>query len=270
MAISQGIALDAFKVKAKGAIAFLKRKGFRLSWRHEEVWREAHAQVFTVAKVMKLDLLQDILNSLIAAQDQGIPFAAWQNDLEPILKQKGWWGQVPDPDDPTKTIQLGSPQRMKTIFETNIQQSYSAGKWQKFERMKATRPYVRYTAIRDGATRPAHRALHNKVFRIDDPALKVIAPKNGYNCRCDLVSVSASELERDGLNVEPPPELIERDVLISKATGELRKVQGARLANGQDFYPDAGFDFNPGETNWNPSLEGYDADLVKAYKKAKR
>ncbi|STE62655.1 putative head morphogenesis protein of bacteriophage [Escherichia coli] len=44
----------------KRAINYLKSKGYQITWDWEEMWQEAHARAFTVAKVTRLDILEDI------------------------------------------------------------------------------------------------------------------------------------------------------------------------------------------------------------------
>ncbi|MGK3503292.1 hypothetical protein ACSLO3_27735, partial [Escherichia coli] len=41
------------------AINYLKSKGYQITWDWEEMWQEAHARAFTVAKVTRLDILED-------------------------------------------------------------------------------------------------------------------------------------------------------------------------------------------------------------------
>ena len=48
----------------KQAVAYLQRKGFAFSWDWEELWQDAQAQAFTVAKVTRLDILQDIRDAV--------------------------------------------------------------------------------------------------------------------------------------------------------------------------------------------------------------
>ena len=48
----------------KRAINYLKSKGYQITWDWEEMWQEAHARAFTVAKVTRLDILEDIRGAL--------------------------------------------------------------------------------------------------------------------------------------------------------------------------------------------------------------
>ncbi|HHE6433044.1 TPA: phage head morphogenesis protein, partial [Escherichia coli] len=116
----------------KRAVSYLKSKGYQITWDWEEMWQEAHARAFTVAKVTRLDILEDIRGALQQAVDEGKTDRWFRQELEPALKRKGWWGPR-DTTDPVTgepvTIQQGSPWRLDTIFRTNMSVLYSAGRW---------------------------------------------------------------------------------------------------------------------------------------------
>ena len=116
----------------KRAISYLKSKGYSFTWDWEEMWQDAHARAFTVAKVTRLDILEDIRSALQQALDEGKTDRWFRQQLEPELQRKGWWGPR-DTTDPVTgepvTIQQGSPWRLDTIFRTNMSVLYSAGRW---------------------------------------------------------------------------------------------------------------------------------------------
>ena len=87
--MSAPIKLD-FKKAPEQNIDYLKTKGLSLSFDYYELQKEAHNKAFTVAKIMKLDVLADIQNSLIKAMNEGQSFKKWKNELTPLLQQKGW------------------------------------------------------------------------------------------------------------------------------------------------------------------------------------
>ncbi len=173
-----------FGLPPEEAIAFLRRKGYAISWDWRGVWQEMQARAFTVAKAMRLDILQDIRASVDRAIAEGETFATFQRRLAPILKAKGWWGRqfVVDPDGTARVAQLGSPWRLRTIYETNLQTAYMAGRYAAFKANESDRPYWMYVAVMDGRTRPAHAALNGRIFRSDDAFWRHFYPPNGYNC----------------------------------------------------------------------------------------
>lgn len=44
--------------------------------------------------------------------------------------------------------------------------------------------------------------MHGRIFRHDHPVWRTWYPANGFNCRCQVVTVSAREMEREGWTVE--------------------------------------------------------------------
>jgi SPP1 gp7 family putative phage head morphogenesis protein len=93
--------------------------------------------------------------------------------------------------------------RVKNIFENNIAAAYQAGKWEQYQRVKEERPYLQYVAIRDNRTRPDHAMIDGTVRPIDDSFWQFYYPPNGYRCRCTTISLSAYQMEREGLEVTP-------------------------------------------------------------------
>jgi uncharacterized protein with gpF-like domain len=140
------------------------------SW--EELFGEEHADQMTVAKSAGFDILKDIDEAMAKALSEGRTLRQFSNELIPVLQAKGWWGRqkVYDPlRDTVSVVTLGSPKRLKTIFETNLRVSYAAGHWSGFERNKSARPFLRYVCVLDDRTRPLHRARHNLVLPVDHP-----------------------------------------------------------------------------------------------------
>ena len=73
----------------KKAIEWLKTKKMTAE-NYRNLTESEIAKVYTIAKMTDLDMLQDIKSSLIAAAEQGKPFAAWKKDLLQHLANKGW------------------------------------------------------------------------------------------------------------------------------------------------------------------------------------
>lgn len=99
-----------------------------------------------------------------------------------------------------------SEMQAETILRTNIFSAYSAGRYSDVQASKKTRPYLRYSAVEDERTRPSHLAIHGKIYPVDDPFWSVNFPPNGYNCRCDVISLSERQVQKSGLKVETTPQ----------------------------------------------------------------
>ena len=252
------------KLPPQEAISYFRNKGYNITWDWKESLAEANAKAFTVAKATKLEVLRAIRDETDKAISEGIAFHTYKKELQPKLQKLGWWGKrvKEAPDGTAELVQLGSVNRLKTIFRTNLNTAYSAGRY-KQQRALATqrispRPYWQYLAVLDTRTRPAHRKLHGKVFRFDDPFWDTFYPPNGWNCRCRVRTLTERQLKSRSLKVEQGKENLEtftQEVGVDGYTGEVLTQQAVRYrgkdALGQEFVeaPDVSFGYNPG-TAW--------------------
>ncbi|VYS90047.1 Phage Mu protein F like protein [Campylobacter ureolyticus] len=190
--------IDFFK-KPDELVARLKAKNPEAHFDYDEIKHDAHKRVFTIAKMMNLDLLKDMQNSLTKAFHNGVTFDEWKKDIIPHLKKSGWWGEI-EVDDPKsgkpKKVFVGA-RRLKRIFDTNLRTSYAGAKKQSLD--ESSLEYYRYTAVLDSRTRPTHRAMHGIILPKDHPFWKNNFPPNGWGCRCTVRGYSKKQLERKGL-----------------------------------------------------------------------
>lgn len=215
--------IDLQPVEPEEAIEYFKRRGFAISFDWRDVWQEEHARAFTVAKVASLDVLTDIQVALSGAIKEGLTPRQFAKELEPVLRRKGWWGkgEVVDPKTgEITTAQLGSPARLRTIFDTNLHQAMAAGRWERIERLKEQRPFLRYVTIDDSRRREQHADWHGTVLPVGDPWWDTHYPMNGWGCRCYVVQLSAAEVKRRGYKVSKPPKVKTRKVR-NRKTGEV-------------------------------------------------
>lgn len=245
-----------FGMQPAAAIEYLERKGFAITWNWHDVDAATHARAFTVARAARLDVLQDIRDALTENLQKGQTLQDFQRNLQPTLEAKGWWGRqiIVAPDGGAEVAQLGSPRRLATIYQTNAQSAYMAGRYAAAYEARETHPYWMYVAVMDSVTRPSHAALHGKVYRWDDPIWQHIMPPNGYNCRCRMVALSAEAVKRRGLTVESSQgktHQVTVETGVDKRTGEIREQTVTALdttdRSGRkiQFRPDAGFDGSP-------------------------
>lgn len=225
------------------AVAYFKAKGRtpHPSFAWQDVWQHQHATAFTVAKSAGYDILGDIHAAVLKAMAEGKTFAQFQKELTPILQDKGWWGRKTMVDPATGAVvkaQLGSPRRLRTIFDVNMRTSYAAGRWNQIERVKARRPYLRYEAVLDRRTRDAHKRWHGTTLPVDDDWWKTHAPPNGWKCRCTIVQLSKAEAdELDGPSPGAPKDGPPKPYL-NPRTGETVMVPPGI---------DPGWAYNPGQ-----------------------
>jgi len=230
------IGVSAMDLTPVDAIAFFERKKLKITWDWREQLTMNHRQAWTVAKATRMDVLKDIRESLLTAQKNGIPFAEFKKELKPILQSKGWWGKKTISG---KTVQLGSPNRLGIIYDTNMQSAFNAGRWKSFEENSDNRPYLQYIAIEDAVTRPAHRRLNGTIKPINSTFWDTYYPPNGYRCRCRTRALTLKQAIQRG---------------ISKGTPKLK---------GKTVKPDPGFNSNPAKDPWQPKKSDYPADIWK-------
>lgn len=193
----------------KEALTYFTDKKLQPSFDYRDVWREEHAHAFTVAKMTQVDLLGDVRDSLAQAIEEGQTFAQWSAQLTPKLQQAGWWG-VKEARDPItgelKTVQLGSPRRLKTIYRSNMRTARAAGQWERIERDKKARPYLLYRLGPSENHRPEHASWDGLLLPVDDPFWTSHYPPNGWGCKCHIRQVSQREYDRyqkDGIPTGP-------------------------------------------------------------------
>lgn len=246
------------------ALAYFRGKGFRLGWDWRDTWQAQHAGAFTVAKATSLDILVMIRAELDKALAQGRTFEAFRADLQPLLEREGWWGRKAaiDPDTGQRDIvQLGSPRRLRTIYDVNVRMAMAAGKWARIEAVAPARPYLRYVAVMDERTRHDHRQWHGTILRWDDPWWREHYPPNGWNCRCTVMQLSERDLARNGWKVSPSPK-VSREPWVNKRTGATVDVPAGI---------DPGFAYNVGRAGLvaagnrlRDKLDAAPADLAQA------
>ena len=260
------ILLDAFEKKPAEAIAFLQAKGNTFSWNWFEVLKEAHSRSFTVAKVMKADLLQDIRVMVNKALEEGITFQQFKKELAPRLQKKGWWGKREIVDTETglvTDVQLGSVRRLKTIYQTNLQTSYMAGRYKQQAAVAESRPYWQYISVIDGQTTDRCRSLHLRVFRYDDPIWNYLYPPNHWGCRARVRTLNDRQLGQYDFKVDSSEgRLITRNFTIGKDDAKRTvPVTGFKLADDSVYWPNPGWDYNPGTKGFDVDLKKYDNDI---------
>lgn len=256
--------LYAIGLSPEQAIEYFKSKGFAYSWDWQDLWQAAQSQAFTVAKAMRMDVLQTIRDEVQAALDEGRTFAEFKKGLEPKLKEMGWWGksEIVDADGVVSSVQLGSPYRLKTIYRTNMQTSMMAGRYREMIDSMDVAPYGQYVSVLDGKTRPAHRALNGLVFRLDDPFWNTHWPPNDWNCRCRVRQLTQRDVDRKRLSVATGDGNLTTETIMSGGK-EVDVTVYTDPRTGNKMAPGAGWNYNPGAVAWQPDPARYDANIAR-------
>jgi len=215
-----------FKQKPEDALKYFRAKGLSAQYSHLDNTPADHSRDFMVSKMMDLDLLSDVRNAVDDALNHGLAFDDFRKHLTEVLQEKGWWGKQEMADPLTgnsREVQLGSPRRLKTIFDVNLSTAYAAGYWKKIVDNADYAPYLMYDAVDDDRTRPLHHSWDNKILRFDHPWWQTHYPPNGWLCRCSVIALNKDDLEEMGREVDPDP-VIETREWTNPRTGSVEKI----------------------------------------------
>ena len=208
------------------AIAFFRQKGYKIGFDHRDVWQQEHQAAFTVAKAMQFDLLREIRAHVDDAIANGTAFETFKANLQPELVKRGWWGRamMADPaDGQVKDVQLGSPRRLKVIYDTNLRTAHSEGQWERIQAAKDSLPFLMYDHTPSAHERKEHAAWDGMVLPVDDPWLLAHMPVRAWGCKCRVVQLGQRQLDRQGLAVGTAPEERYTDYT-NKRTGETQRI----------------------------------------------
>lgn len=267
-------------LEPKAAIEYLHQKKLLASKVFKkELYDSALARATTISKLTDLDITRDIYGSMEKARREGKSFNEWKKTLVGDLERKGWvYGHDKAISrgidgkllaDPKTGEHFGTPRRLNTIYRTNMQQAYSAARYQRYMDNVDNRPYWQYSAVGDKRTRPAHQALNGKIYRYDDPFWATFYPPNGFNCRCTVIALSERDLKRKGIEqVGSSEALLVKAKRPKDKLGNQEETIGFKLPDGTVRVADKGFDYNVGRLSYKPNLDLYPEKLAHQFAKA--
>ncbi len=217
-------------------IAFFRRKRNIVTESWLDVWESEHDQGFMVAGANRDELVADFATAIRKAIDDGVTLEQFRRDFDRIVATHGW------------DYNGGRNWRSRVIYETNLRQSYNAGRWHQLQALKKTRPWWRYRHSDAVETpRPLHQAWDGMVLHCEDPWWQWFFPANGWGCQCYVEALNDRDLARlgkDGPDTAPAIEFEQRMV------GQ-RSPGGPFLVE-TPVGVDPGFGYAPGR-----SLEGW-------------
>jgi SPP1 gp7 family putative phage head morphogenesis protein len=235
------------------AINYFKNKIQLPSSGYADVVGEQHSHGFMVAGASHDALVEDFYNAIQQGMKEGAGYPAFKARFDEIAAKHDW------------AYNGSSGTRSKIIYETNISQSYNAGKYKQMWGIRDLRPHWQYIHNDSPHPRAAHQQLHGKIYAADDPFWNFYFPKNGWGCKCGIRSLSQVEAERTPqwvasgqktADVAPPVEFEDKVIGITGSNPRtVRTPVGC----------DPGFGYNPGkawlEPHTVPPLQGYEAVL---------
>lgn len=244
----------AATLEPKLCVDYFRSKGYEVTWNWQDASQELHARAFTVAKAVRLDVLETIRTEQDRALAEGLTEREFKKTLKPRLQKAGWWGKqiIADSDGNAKEITLGTVPRLGNIYRTNLATCYQTGRYTQQLASVDTHPYWQYIAIQDGNTRGSHAAMHGRVFRWDDPIWETLYPPNDWGCRCRVRALTAAQVKALGLKVESSTGRLSTKVVdngLDEFTGEIYQADVTTYSDGKTrMTTGAGWSGNVGRT----------------------
>lgn len=208
-------------------IDFFRRKVNVPTQAWTDVYAAGHEHSFMVAGA-RGEVLTDLRGAVDRFIREGRTLADFRRDFDAVVARTGW------------AYNGGRNWRTRIIYETNLRQSYNAGREAQIEQVKATRPYGLYRHGGSAEPRQQHLAWDGIVLPLDDPWWNTHSPQNGWGCSCKKFTLSARDVERLGLTVRDQAPAIEWEEKIVGGRGPTpRRV---KVPKGID----PGFEYRPG------------------------
>jgi len=243
----------ALNLPPEGALRYFDSLNLPLPANASEAVAQAATKARSIAGIYQQEIVADLLNSLRQSAADGTPFATWRKNAMVMLRERGLaLDKAGDMVQQSTGEVVGTGltrHRLQTIFQTQMTNARMASLWQKLQENKDARPYLQYSAINDARTRPAHRALDNVVYPIDDPFWDYFYPPNGFRCRCHVIALAPRDVARAGLTVSHSSPEQFSEMVITNRKGQSHTRTRITLADGRSFTPDKGFDNNVGKNH---------------------
>jgi len=169
-------------------LKLLKRKPVVSSRQDKALNAKWKGRMFSVAGYDNLKTIGKAHDFLVQAYDEGLSFEDFRIRTNAVFRNEG----------------LAAPDRfhLRTVFETNMQSAYMAGRVRQMLENVDERPYWRILTAGDDRVRPAHRALHGKIFHYQEILDRGLIPPFDYNCRCTIQALTPGQIQQMGLKVE--------------------------------------------------------------------
>ncbi len=180
---------DFTKMPFAQAVKFFKGLNVLDRASFERATAAIKARSFTVAGIMRDQMLRTLQNELVLAIQAGDDLRRFKDRIAPRLKQAGFTAQVGKLKSGAQALNAS---HVETVFRTNVLNTYNTGRYvhQNSPTVLAAFPVWEFRAIRPSnpQDRQTHFAANGKMLMANDPFWKTAYPPYGYNCRCRVVA----------------------------------------------------------------------------------
>ena len=184
----------------KEQIEFFRRKINIPTNSYADIYNNEHDYAFVVAGANRNALLNDFRAAIDKAISQGTTLDEFRQDFAEIVEKHGW------------SYNGSFNWRSRVIYETNLNSSYQAGRYQQLRDAKF--PYLEYLHS-DYVEHPRelHESWNHLVLNFNDPWWDSHFPPNGYGCQCRVRGRTKGDLKRmgkDGPDAAPTINWVDR------------------------------------------------------------
>ena len=184
----------------KEQIEFFRRKINIPTNSYADIYNNEHDYAFVVAGANRNALLNDFRAAIDKAISQGTTLEEFRKDFAEIVEKHGW------------SYNGSFNWRSRVIYETNLNSSYQAGRYQQLRDAKF--PYMEYLHS-DYVEHPRelHQSWNHLVLNFNDPWWDSHFPPNGYGCQCRVRGRTKGDLKRmgkDGPDTAPTINWVDR------------------------------------------------------------
>ncbi len=206
---------DWVELEFQEAIDFLLAKRPTPKSVFDEMTVQEQQKAFTASRVLKLEVLQDMLEQIQEAVASG-------RDLPEFVASFQDSGLT--------------DAHLETIYRTNVEAAYGRGSWDLLTDSDIASAIWgwRYHTVGDERVREAHRVMDGLEFKMGEGT--AFYPPWGFNCRCSSEAITELEAREGGLQTSAIPD---------EAAQELAETDFASPALGVPFKPDLG-GYDPG------------------------
>lgn len=205
---------------------FFKKKLNLPSERWDDIAKSGHDKSFMITGAQSADFLKDMNSALVKAMDKGTGLKQFQKDFEKAVRDSGWTGWTGE------GTQAGTAWRAKVIYQTNMTQSYNAGRLAQMldpDSLKVL-PYLQYFHRESSFhPRPEHLSWHGLTLPHDHNFWITHSPQNGWGCQCGMRPVGKAAFLKAIANGKGPAN--------APAPGDLSGID-----EGFEYQPGAGID----------------------------
>lgn len=189
-------AVNMFDIPYDDAIKYIQDKYPILYDDIDEITDEVTQKYFWVKESTSLELTKKIQKSLLTLLKNGGTFKEWKDNYDTNFKNMGL---------------ESSGSYTETIYRTNLQSAYAAGRYQQQDSQKELFPYWQYVSIIDDVTTDICTELNGKTYRASDPVWNSIYPPNHYNERSSVIALNNEDVAEMNISVNDVDQLKETE-----------------------------------------------------------